>query len=159
MGIRLRSSTRAIRTSPDAEVIVPAGALSRDAGGSPAGAAGDFDANGQVNSRDMDLLCAAIMTNDSRFDLTGDGAVDRSDLNQFVTALLHTTFGDANLDGLFNSARLSADFPSRSIRRRSTAEPQSWAQGDWNCDGEFDSADLVLAFQVGAYAADAEGNK
>ena len=27
----------------------------------------------------------------------------------------------------------------------------TWAEGDWNGDGEFSSEDLVLMFQTGAY--------
>ena len=27
-----------------------------------------------------------------------------------------------------------------------------WATGDWNCDGEFTTNDLVAAFQEGAYS-------
>ena len=29
----------------------------------------------------------------------------------------------------------------------------TWAEGDWNGDGEFDSADLVLAFQDNGFVA------
>jgi hypothetical protein len=28
----------------------------------------------------------------------------------------------------------------------------NWSDGDWNCDGEFNSSDLVHAFQDGKYA-------
>lgn len=27
----------------------------------------------------------------------------------------------------------------------------TWADGDWNCDGEFSSSDIVLAFMRGTY--------
>ena len=30
-----------------------------------------------------------------------------------------------------------------------------WASGDWNSDGEFDSQDIVVAFQDGAYTTEA----
>ncbi|MCA9152028.1 MAG: hypothetical protein KDA92_22145, partial [Planctomycetales bacterium] len=29
-----------------------------------------------------------------------------------------------------------------------------WSEGDWNCDGDFNSSDLVRAFQTGAYSVD-----
>ena len=32
-----------------------------------------------------------------------------------------------------------------------TGGSASWEQGDWNADGEFDRADLVLALQDGGY--------
>ena len=31
--------------------------------------------------------------------------------------------------------------------------PATWAEGDWNFDGRFDSGDLVAAFQDGGYEA------
>ena len=31
----------------------------------------------------------------------------------------------------------------------------TWAMGDWNCDGKFDSSDLVLAFKLGGYTTGA----
>jgi hypothetical protein len=34
------------------------------------------------------------------------------------------------------------------------AQNSTWEEGDWNGDGEFDSADLVLAFQAGAYSGE-----
>jgi hypothetical protein len=29
----------------------------------------------------------------------------------------------------------------------------TWSEGDWNCDGEFNSRDIVLAFVEGDYSA------
>ena len=34
-----------------------------------------------------------------------------------------------------------------------TALPATFDEGDWNGDGEFDSSDLVAAFQAGNYVA------
>ena len=33
------------------------------------------------------------------------------------------------------------------------AANSSWAEGDWNADGEFDSQDFVFAFQQGEYVS------
>ena len=35
------------------------------------------------------------------------------------------------------------------------ANNSTWTTGDWNCDGEFDSEDIVAAFISGRYVADA----
>ena len=31
-----------------------------------------------------------------------------------------------------------------------------WSEGDWNCDGDFSTSDLVYAFQKGSYTAEAK---
>jgi hypothetical protein len=33
----------------------------------------------------------------------------------------------------------------------STPGNSTWGEGDWNCDGEFNSRDLVTAFQFGKW--------
>ena len=72
------------------------------------------------------------------------------DLRIWVKDLKHTWFGDANLDGEFNSldlvSLLQAGQYDDGISGNST-----WSTGDWNADGEFDRADLVLALQDGGY--------
>ena len=58
------------------------------------------------------------------------------------------TTGDANGDGIFDSADLVQ------ILQRGkylTGEPATFADGDWNGDGIFDQSDLVLALQEGNY--------
>ena len=64
--------------------------------------------------------------------------------------MLRTNFGDANLDGRFNSADLVLIF-QRGAYEDDLALNSGWADGDWNGDGEFDSSDLVWAFRSGAY--------
>jgi hypothetical protein len=58
--------------------------------------------------------------------------------------------GDANRDGVFDSADLIAVFRAGqfedSVPRNST-----WETGDWNGDRDFTTADLIAAFQIGAY--------
>jgi hypothetical protein len=72
------------------------------------------------------------------------------DRTVWIEDLMKTTFGDANLDGEFNSSDLvqvlqageyADDVPGNS----------GWADGDFGGDGESDSDDLVLALQTGAY--------
>ena len=76
--------------------------------------------------------------------------IDQKDLRIWVKDLKRTWFGDANLDGEFNSldlvSLLQAGQYEDGIYQNST-----WATGDWNADGEFDRGDLVLALQDGGY--------
>jgi hypothetical protein len=84
------------------------------------------------------------------FNLKNDTAVDQQDLRVWVSDLKHTWFGDANLDGKFNSldivSVLQAGQYEDGIYQNST-----WATGDWNADGEFDREDILLALQDGGY--------
>ena len=110
-----------------------------------------FHAKSAISADDVDRLCKAIRENDSQFDLTRDGQLDRADLDFLVTEQLGTTYGDANLDRVFDSSDLVRVFTAGQYDDGIEAN-SSWATGDWNCDGEFDSADLVFAFQQGGYA-------
>ena len=60
--------------------------------------------------------------------------------------------GDANRDGIFNSADLVQVF-QRGEYEDQIAGNSSWEDGDWNGDGDFTTSDLVLAFQSGRYQA------
>ncbi|MFC1758030.1 hypothetical protein ACFL2H_04585 [Planctomycetota bacterium] len=62
--------------------------------------------------------------------------------------MLDTSFGDANLDGVFDSADLVLVFQAGVYEDSAAA---NWAQGDWSGDGKFDTQDLVLAFRDGRY--------
>ena len=46
-------------------------------------------------------------------------------------------------------------FSSEAQYEDGVAGNSSWADGDWNCDGEFDTSDLVAAFQTGGYSVGA----
>jgi hypothetical protein len=101
---------------------------------------------------DIDELFAAIRlgTHPAKFDLTRDGLVDLSDADTFVDVHLRTYYGDANLDGEFDSTDLVRVFQVGEYED-STVDNSDWSDGDWNGDGEFDSSDLVKAFQDGGY--------
>jgi hypothetical protein len=111
---------------------------------------GDFNGDGRLNSADIDLLCSALVTQQPSFDLTKDNVVDRADLSFLVQNLMNTTFGDANLDGIFDSSDLVFIFQMGEYEDAISLN-STWSDGDWNCDGEFSSADLVTAFQAGRY--------
>ncbi len=116
----------------------------------PTGA--DFNNDGQVNVADVDLFCAALQSQpaDLRFDLTQDGQVNEADRDALIFDQLGSTYGDANLDRIFNSADLIAVF-AQGLYEDGITKNAKWGDGDWNCDGEFDSADLIVAFQAGGY--------
>jgi hypothetical protein len=116
--------------------------------------AADFNGDGQLDATDIDLLCAAIASGEfaPEFDLDGNAAVDSADLDYLVRELLHTTYGDANLDGSFDSGDLVFIFQAGHYEDNVPAN-SGWATGDWNCDGDFTSSDLVVAFQAGGYVA------
>ncbi|MCA9211846.1 MAG: hypothetical protein KDB27_02180 [Planctomycetales bacterium] len=111
---------------------------------------GDFDKNGTVSVRDIDLLTKAILrgSQDPRYDLNYDGIVDASDRTTWVDQVTETFFGDSNLDGQFNSDDLVAVFDAGKFENGANA---GWEEGDWNGDGYFTSSDFVMAFQDGGY--------
>jgi hypothetical protein len=118
----------------------------------PMGPGGDFDRDGSLDIDDVNELSKAIRarTNDPRYNLTSDYAVDKNDLESWVHGGRRTYFGDSNLDGEFNSGDLTEVFKA-GIYEDAVSGNASWQHGDWNADGEFDSGDLVAAFQDGGY--------
>ena len=118
--------------------------------GGPDGPAGDLTGDGSVNGDDIDAIAKAIRDGDSaaKFDLDGSGAVDPSDRNFIVNDILNTFFGDADLNGEFNSGDFVTVFTAGLYE---TGNAAGWATGDWNGDGFFDSGDFVVAFQDGGY--------
>lgn len=111
---------------------------------------GDFDASGILDEPDVNALSEQIMSgaNLGEFDLTGDGRVNALDLTDWVKSQRKTWFGDANLDGEFNTGDMVQVF---SAGKFETGEGATWGQGDWNADGVFNSGDLVAAFSDGGF--------
>ena len=115
---------------------------------SGAGLEGDFDGNGMLDATDLDELAKAMGTADPKFDLDGDGDVDFDDRSTWVNTIKRTWYGDANLDGEFNSSDFVAAFVASKYE---TGENASWSEGDWNGDQVFDTSDFVTAFQAKGY--------
>lgn len=113
---------------------------------------GDFDGDGMLTSTDINLLSAEVraMSNDPQFDLNADTLVNDTDRNMWVKELKRTWFGDANLDGLFNTGDLVAVFQGTKFE---LPEDAGWELGDWNGDGRFTTGDLVTAFQDRGFEA------
>jgi peroxiredoxin len=112
----------------------------------------DFDADGDVDATDIDLLIGQIIvgSDPEMFDVNGDRAVDQGDLLALVKDpdKLNTYLGDANLDLEFNSGDMVQVFTAGKYETREAA---GWAHGDWNADGLFNSSDMVTAFANGGY--------
>ncbi len=113
---------------------------------------GDFDNDGQLTAADIDLLSAAVRNgNGSRsFDLNADNAVDGVDRQVWVETLKKTYFGDANLDGEFNTGDFVFVFQAGQYEDATNGN-STWATGDWNGDADFNTGDFVEAFQRGGY--------
>jgi hypothetical protein len=108
--------------------------------------------NQELPTFDIDELYAAIDlgTHPPKYDLTCDGIVDSSDVDTLVHKKLRIYFGDADLDGEFDSSDLVSVFQAGEYEDFSVGN-SGWADGDWDGNGEFDSSDLVKAFQDGGY--------
>ena len=111
------------------------------------GLRGDFNGNGQLDAGDLDAMAGST---EPRFDVNGDGQTNSDDRRFWVVVLAKTWFGDANLNGLFNSGDFVGAFQAGLFETGVTA---GWATGDWNGDKLFNSSDFVTAFQDGGYDA------
>jgi hypothetical protein len=113
---------------------------------------GDFNDDGMVNVLDINLLTTAVAqgSGETRFDVDGNGQVSDADRFYWVRNVKGTYFGDANLNGEFNSLDLVTVFQAGEYEDQATAN-STWGSGDWDGDGEFSSGDFVLAFQDGGY--------
>ncbi len=115
---------------------------------------GDFNNDGLLSSTDIDLLTAAVRagSTDTKFDLNKNSTVDAQDRTVWVESLKKTYFGDADLDGQFNSTDLIAVL-SAGQYEDAVSQNSTWATGDWDGDAEFTTSDLVAALQGGGYDA------
>jgi hypothetical protein len=117
---------------------------------------GDFSGDGDIDADDIGMICDAVFNRgtDEWFDLDGNGVVTIEDYNHLIRAILRTTPGDANLDGIFDSRDLVLVFQGGEYEDAIDGNSH-WRTGDWNCDGEFTTSDLIAAFQTGAYVEQA----
>ena len=112
----------------------------------------DLNGNSVVDVGDIDQLADAIRSGNQHqfYDLNQDGVVDNEDRLVWVQdpSFANTYFGDANLDGMFDSGDLIEVFQADKYE---SMEGAGWAEGDWNGDGRFGSGDLIAAFQGNGY--------
>ncbi len=113
---------------------------------------GDLNNDGRLSDADIDALNSRVRNKvfDKTFDLNGDGRLDKSDRDKLVEVIFGTSYGDANLDGFFDSTDLTIFIRSGYYESR-TYFIATWSTGDCNGDGRFDSGDLVFALQWGRY--------
>ena len=112
------------------------------------GLLGDFDNDGDLDDVDIDALTAAVGGQDLQFDVSGDGSVTDADRTVWVKDLRLTWFGDANLDGEFNTTDLVTVFQIGKFEKDVDA---GWGDGDFDGDGRFSTTDFVKAFQDGGF--------
>ena len=113
---------------------------------------GDFDLDNRVDLADIQLISLAVRSgaDDQQFDLTGDGNVDRDDRGYLIKTLLKTDYGDANLDGVFDTSDLVQVLTEGKFSPNDVdGVAANWAEGDWDGDGVFGTRDLVIALTVG----------
>jgi hypothetical protein len=111
---------------------------------------GDVDGNGSVNATDVQTVCGGMRQGSDAFDYDRDGTLGMSDLDYYVRRIIGTTFGDANLDRRFDSGDLTRVWQAGEYEDQ-VAGNSTWAEGDWNCNGDFGTSDIVMAFVYGRY--------
>ncbi|MFC1757740.1 pentapeptide repeat-containing protein, partial [Planctomycetota bacterium] len=118
---------------------------------------GDVSGDGLISVEDIDFTVQflnGLITVDAKiepmFDFNGDSTIDEEDHRHLVSSVINIWFGDANLDGEFNSTDLVTVFAAGQYQD-SIVRNSNWATGDWNGDQEFDSSDFIIAFQDGGY--------
>ena len=113
---------------------------------------GDLDGDGTLSVTDIDLMYGQLRdeSQDEAFDLNADGMVDEEDRDVLVEDVFETTYGDANLDGVFNPSDVIMVL-SAALYEKANAELATWETGDWDGDGRFDASDVILALARGNY--------
>ena len=107
---------------------------------------GDFIRDGILNATDIDLLSAAVGTDDLMFDLNVDGTVDQLDRGVWITDLKNTLVGDADLNR-------RVEFADFLVMAAWFGQPGGWAAGDFDGDAFVGFPDfLSLAANFGASA-------
>lgn len=111
---------------------------------------GDYNNDGVWTASDLDFLSEGIRqgSQDWRLDLSNNGVVTLEDRRRWIEDLVGSHFGDANLDGSFNTTDFVTVFQGGLYE---TSAAAGWEAGDFSGDALFDSSDLTLALSLGAY--------
>lgn len=105
---------------------------------------GDLNSDGVLNVNDINLFTI----DDPSMDMNRDGSVNEGDRSYWVQTIMGTNYGDANLDGSFNTTDFVTIFQGGLYETPAAA---GWETGDFSGDALFDSSDLTLALSLGAY--------
>jgi hypothetical protein len=114
---------------------------------------GDYTGDGVLNVADIDRQAVAMGEANpdlATFDENSDGAINAADRLILIRDHARTWFGDADLNGVFNSSDFVGVFTAGKYE---TGGAASWAEGDWDGNLRFDSGDFVAAFTDGGYEA------
>ncbi len=123
---------------------------------------GDFDGDGDVDTDDINDLCANMTgpgnpANDPKYDLDGDGDTDQADMDMMIHDLVEITggdgtgteYGDFDLDGDIDTTDLT-------ILATNFGVGTTWSEGNANCDLVIDTTDLaIMATNFGFVASGA----
>ena len=111
---------------------------------------GDFTGDGVVDAEDIDRLMAEVRTAGNRgpFDLTLDGAVSQSDMDNLIHVVLGTEYGDMDLNGLVDQADYTLWYNNYGVGG-------GWARGDVNGDGLVDQLDYTIWYNNYGFAGGA----
>jgi hypothetical protein len=100
---------------------------------------GDVNGDGVVNVADIDAVYQHFGASaSSQWKVDGDGTtVGKGDVDYLVKKILHTAYGDTNLDGYVNFTDFQALLDH-------WMRPGKWADGDFNGSGQVDFSDFQL---------------
>lgn len=109
---------------------------------------GDFNNDAAYDCADVDGLVGSVaaQTNDPAFDMTGDGLVNRQDLDKWLREAGDVNLGanksylpgDANLDGVVDGS----DFGFWNANK--FTQMARWCAGDFNANGSVDGSDFGI---------------
>lgn len=113
----------------------------------------DWSQNRQLDRADLDSMCLALAdhSNDLRFDVNHDGSVNAADLTLFRQRTLGVSVGDLDDDSRFASSDLVM-LMQRGKFQKVGELAASWSEGDFDCNGRFDTDDLVKAMVDTGYS-------
>ncbi len=112
----------------------------------------DWSQDSTLDRADLDTLCRAVSVgaSDRRFDVDHNGRVDAADVKYFQSRTLGIAAGDLDDDGYFTSSDLVL-LMQRGRFETVPADGTLWSEGDFTCDGRFDSQDLVYVLASTGY--------
>ncbi|MFG0306912.1 MAG: GC-type dockerin domain-anchored protein [Phycisphaerales bacterium JB040] len=137
-----------------ADVAGPSTVVSKDANGNVTGVVGATPgyipqgADGTVDAFDIDYVCANFgdwcdvnqaVNMDLSCDMNGDLVVDGADVDAIVVGILDSEKGDVNLDGVRDATDVGIVTGNLGMMNA------SYSDGDLDCDGDVDEADLFIA--------------
>jgi len=111
---------------------------------------GDLDGNSDVDANDIDIMAAAIRNGVYSYnhDLDGDGQVTSADRDKLIRDILHSEYGDFNLNGSVDVG----DYTAWADNVGTT--DAGWRNGDANGDGFVDDSDYAYWADMMGFVSD-----